>query len=497
MRLEPAPFGIGWRVERQGRFFVVRDDREIAAYDDVSGRRLWKRTAPTNVAFVGERAGRHVSIVPSEDGATIEIALADLSTGAFETMLRVDGTMRYLGAHGSVTDTLLFFATDERDVFAVDLDAWSIRQRHPLEGTHVLRPVLGAGGVHVAAVGHQEGRLVTRIATLDRERGDVTAIAELPGWASSLSATANGLVLEGRSSPGSPVERTTYRPETPHVRLVVAKHLDFLVRTDAPRRATLYQHLPGPQIVEVANHRANTRPGDELLPAPRERAEEGSGARDGNLGLLALLGAESRVLRALAAAPPEMRWVPPPYLGLLGLTLRDPRIRWSAASGRDPSLLDLAENRDGDTIATYHYPLGASGKVPVVLVRRTTGEAQWLADDFDVWFADVLHEALARAPQAVHVALERLALPADFPRPAPHVIPPRWFFEAHDTRWTLLDVERALADGDVEGAERMLVAVARTAHHEGLASATVKMKLASVYTTLGWDHHRATVVETW
>ena len=30
-----------------------------------------------------------------------------------------------------------------------------------------------------------------------------------------------------------------------------------------------------------------------------------------------------------------------------------------------------------------------------------------------------------------------------------------------------------------------------------LAGADVKMRLASVYTTLGWDHHRATVVETW
>lgn len=232
------------------------------------------------------------------------------------------------------------------------------------------------------------------------------------------------------------------------------------------------------------------------MPAPRERIAEASGARDGLLGLLALLGAESRVLRALAETF-EVGWVPPPYLGLLGITLRDPRIRWSAGSGRDPSLLDLAENLGGDTLATYLYPPGSSGKVPVVLVRRATGEAQWLADDVDTWFAGVLHEALARAPQAVHVALERLALPADFPGPARHVIPPRWFFETRSTRWTLAHAERALGDGDVEGAERMLVAVARTAHQEGLASAGVKMKLASVYTTLGWDHHRATVVETW
>ena len=40
VRLEPAPFGIGWRVERQGAFFVVRDDREISAYDDATGQRM-------------------------------------------------------------------------------------------------------------------------------------------------------------------------------------------------------------------------------------------------------------------------------------------------------------------------------------------------------------------------------------------------------------------------------------------------------------------------
>ena len=39
------------------------------------------------------------------------------------------------------------------------------------------------------------------------------------------------------------------------------------------------------------------------------------------------------------------------------------------------------------------------------------------------------------------MALERLGLPADFPRPAPHAIPPSWFFEAHAMHWTVADAE--------------------------------------------------------
>ena len=222
-----------------------------------------------------------------------------------------------------------------------------------------------------------------------------------------------------------------------------------------------------------------------------------SSATEGVLGLLALLGAESAALRALAESAEVRSGLPPPYLGLLGVTLRDPRIRWSARSGRDPSLLDLAENRDGDAIATYLYPAAPTGKVPVMLVARATGEARWLADDFDTWFVGVLHDALAHTPQAVLMALERLGLPADFPRPAPHETPPSWFFEAHATHWTIADAETALAAGDLEGAERMLVAAARAASAAGLAGAGLKLKLALVYTTLGWDHHRATVVETW
>jgi hypothetical protein len=296
------------------------------------------------------------------------------------------------------------------------------------------------------------------------------------------------------------VERTTFRPETPHVRLIVAKHHDFLVRTDAPRPAPVVRALPDlASAVDVVNERASAKRGDELVPAPRDRigAGETTGAREGVLGLLALLGADSAVLRALAESF-EVRWgLPPPYLGLLGVTMRDPRVRWSARSGRDPSLLDLAENRDGDTIATYLYPAAPTGKVPVVLVARATGEAHWLADDFDTWFAGVLHDALPHVPQAVHAALERLGLATDFPRPAPHAMPPSWFFEAHATDWTIADAETALAAGDIEGAERMLVAAARAAHAEGLAGAGLKLRLASVYTTLGWDHHRATVVETW
>jgi hypothetical protein len=251
-------------------------------------------------------------------------------------------------------------------------------------------------------------------------------------------------------------------------------------RASAPRTATL------PCLPQRTDHR------DELVPAPR--GEEGGGGtpREGLLGLLTLLDATSAVLTQLADSIDKA--VPLPALGI---TLRDWRARWWSGEGRDPSLLALATNRDGDAIATYFYPPSQSTKIPVVVVMQATGEARWLADDFDAWFASVLFDAQANAPDAVRATLDVLRLAPDFPRPLATALPPSWFFEAHATSWTLADADTALAAGDVEGAERMLVAVGRTARASGLAGADVKMRLASVYTTLGWDHHRATVVETW
>lgn len=234
-----------------------------------------------------------------------------------------------------------------------------------------------------------------------------------------------------------------------------------------------------------------------MVPAPRDRSEGATPtSRDGMLGLLALLEAKSDVLLRIADAY-ELRNGVVPRIQRLGITLRDPRARWSSLMGRDPCLLDIAESPEGDAIATYLYPRARSERVPVVLVSRATGDARWLADDLDVWFAGVLFDGLARAPDVVRSIVRDLGLPADFPRALGRAIPPPWFFEAHATPWTLDDADAALAAGDVEGAERMLVAAGRAATGDTPRLSAVKTRLASVYGTLGWDHHRATVVETW
>src|SRR5437763_6406734 len=137
VHLDPAPFGLTWHVERHGGIFVVRDDREIAAYEEATGARLWKRTSPTRIAIVGENEdGKHVSVAPGPDG-TIDVIEADLRLGTFETRARVDGTMRWIGANGVLTDDMLVFATDQRAVYAVNRFS-RVTQRLPLVGSHVL-----------------------------------------------------------------------------------------------------------------------------------------------------------------------------------------------------------------------------------------------------------------------------------------------------------------------------------------------------------------------
>lgn len=234
-----------------------------------------------------------------------------------------------------------------------------------------------------------------------------------------------------------------------------------------------------------------------MVPAPRDGSGGAtSSSRDGVLGLLALLDATSDVLLRIADAY-ERRDGMEHRIQQLGVTLRDPRARWSSHMGRDPCLLDIAETREGDAIATYLYPRARSERVPVVLVSRATGDARWLADDLDAWFAGVLFDGLAHGRDLVHGVVRDLGLPDDFPHALAKAIPPPWFFEAHATPWTLDDADAALAAGDLEGAERMLVAVGRAATGDTPRLSAVKTRLASVYTELGWDHHRATVVETW
>ena len=506
VRLVPAPFGVGWKVERRGAYFIVRDDRELAAYDETTGVRLWKRSSSGHVAFAGERDGKHISVMPAPGGEGVDIALADLATGAFEAKLRVPGTMKYVGAHGTLAGNLLFFATDERHVLAIDLNHWKVASRHRLDGSHVLPPVATSSGVHVASIERRDAGSVTHVTSFDRADGTFITSFTMAGAAHALLAGTNGLVLEARRHPTGPIERIAFRPETPSVRLAVAKHVDMrLVRTDAPRVAlsTPAARL-GSGNVEVFVHSAPIVPPagsdgrhQEMMPAPRDGTEGTARTpRDGLLGLLATLDARSDVLTRLADAFEE-RSGAITRIQRLGITFRDPRARWSSGAGRDPSLLDLAENRDGDAIATYFYPRAKNERVPVVLVSRTTGEARWLADDFDVWFAGVLHNALAYAPEAVFGILSELELSPDYARALANATPPPWFFEAHATPWTHDDADAALAAGDLEGAERMLVAVGRGCAGNPTLMFVVKERLARVYAMLGWDHHRATVVETW
>ena len=120
VQLDPAPFGITWSIERVGRFFVVKDDRETAAYDADAGKRLWKRSSgPTRVAYVGQKGERHVTIAPGPAG--VEVLETDLETGESSSKLTLDGSMHYIGVHGTMTkEGLLFIATDQRELFAVD-----------------------------------------------------------------------------------------------------------------------------------------------------------------------------------------------------------------------------------------------------------------------------------------------------------------------------------------------------------------------------------------
>jgi len=507
VRLLPAPFGIGWKVERRGAYFIVRDDRELAAYDETSGVRLWKRTSTGQVAFAGERDGKHISVMPAAGGEGVELALADLATGAFDAKLRVQGSMTYVGAHGTLAGDLLFLTTDERDVIAVDVNRWEIAHRRRLDGSHALPPVATATGVHVASIERRDTGSVTHVTTLDRVTGSFVSSFTMAGAAHALLPGTNGLVIETRRNPSAPTERIAFRPETPSVRLAVAKHVDMrLVRTDAPRIDLADPSAPRlgsgtadifvqsapllPETGRDGRHRA-------IVPAPRDGTEGSAPSpRDGLLGLLALLEARSDVLTRLADAF-EVRANAVARIARLGLTFRDPRARWSSGAGRDPSLVDIAENRDGDAIATYFYPRARTERMPVVLVSRATGEARWLADDFDVWFAGVLHNAMSYAPDAVRSIVADLGLPREFPRALANASPPPWFFEAHATPWTHEDADAALAAGDLEGAERMLVAVGHASAGNPTLMFVVKQRLASVYSMLGWDHHRATVVETW
>lgn len=485
--LDPAPFGISWSIERVGRFFVVKDDREIAAYDAERGSRLWKRTGPTRVAFAGEKGERHVTIAPGPAG--VEILETDLATGEMTPRLTVPGSMRYIGAHGARSDDLLVFATDERDVWAVDTGAWSVVARHSFTGSHALPPVTTARGVHVAVIERRGFGAVTKIATLDGSSGALVSTSEVPGAAHALGTGKNGLLLDVKRAGGGVTERVAFRPHAPHIRLAIVKDVDVTV---AVPRGLVPPRPPRPRV-EIVPSPALRAERDEVLPGPRGSVEDdrSESARDGFLALLDVMRVRSAMLTRVATTfgdrPAEVV-----HMHALGLRFRDPRVRWSARAGRDPSLVDLAVHENGDTIATYYYPPARMSHLPVVRVDAATGQARWVADDFDAWLAGFLDGARATRPDLVAALLEALDLDPALPRPAPAAIPPPWFFEAHGARWSAADVEEALAAGDRAGAERMLVARGREGH-----AAEVKSQLAALYDAFGWGHHRAVVLETW
>jgi hypothetical protein len=513
INLDPTPFGLTWSIERVGGFFIVKDDQELSAFSSDSGQRLWKRTFPSRIAFIGphpstvpsanddDEGERHISIVPTGEG--VDIALADLKTGELKTMLNVEGTMRYVGAHGTLADDLLYFATDERDVYAVDVNRWEVVAKHPMPGSYVLPPISTGAGVHIAAIERRAAGAVTHITTIDRSTGAITSTHEIPGAANSFDEGAGGLVLDVRRSPAGILERVAFRPDAPHLRLVVPKHVEVSL---AVPRGLFSDGNSKIQILPVVTPEAAARAAGEGpreqkrptivpgfgpdAPVANDRDDEGC-SRDGFHLLFELLGAKSdllqRIMDALASDPANVL-----HVGRVGLRFRDPRVRWSAKPGRDPCLIDLAEHESGDAIATYYYPTTTTGRIPVVRVRASTGEARWLADDFDAWFAGYLHDARAKTPDLVAIATQVLGVDASFVKPLAGTLPPPWFFEAHGTRWTLFDVEEARRAGDVAGAERMLVALGRNGYAD-----RVKTDLASVYATLGWEHHRATVLETW
>lgn len=483
VHLAPAPFGLTWHVERHGGIFIVRDDREIAAYEE-DGTRLWKRAWPTKIAIGGmTEDGKHVSVIPTAEG--IDVALADLRIGEFTTKLSIgDNTMQYVLPNAVVAGDRVVFATDQRNVFTVGLGDFEIREQHHLYGSHVLPPVASSSGVHVAAIEERPSGPITRIATLDAS-GAIVSTEEIAGAAYALGVGASGLVVDVRRG-GQRVERVALRPNAPHVRLVAPRTVDMGLVAE-PRRST---RPPPLEILPASSPRAR-REGDEIIPAPREAPRDRSGSpREGFVALLSLLNASSPVLARLADAFDDGSTALL-CLRRLGLTLRDPRVRWTARPGRDPNLVDLGVLSSGEEIATYLYPPASLRTVPVLRVSDT--KVEWLADDFDGWLARFLKYAQMEKPDVVATTLEALGYDEGFLAKTGLVAPPRWFFEAHGTSFSLTDGETALVAGDLEGAERMLVSAAR---RPGQADA-VKTVLAAVYERLGWAHQRAAVLETW
>lgn len=454
--LTPAPFGFTWKVERHGDVFIVQDDRELSGYGE-DGQRIWKRALGGKVAFASER----VSILPTADG--IDVMETDLAIGSFEPRLRLEGSMTYIGAHAALAGELAFFATDERTLWAVDTTRFEVAQRHLVDANHLLPPIVTAGGVHVAAV---EDRTTT-VLTLDRQLGTIVSSYVLPGAARTMTAGQNGLVIDTIGQLAMPAQRIAFRPDAPGHELAVTREPRHAVRLD--------RQVVHPAFVEPRrdDKRADGRhhvivPGRGITNEP---------ARSGLLALLDLLGAHSQ------AIPRLVEHGDLGTMASIGLSLRDPRLRWMGTAGRDPCLLPIAQLGNGQMLCAYYYPPAASRTVRVVRAVGTS-VVEWLSEDFDRWFAGFLYTA--NKPSAAREAVKRLGLPQDFIRPLTREIPPSWFALAHGPRFTLEDAELAYASGDLEGAERMLVA-ART----GAAL------LAEIYGRLDWPHHRAVVAETW
>ncbi len=438
--------------QRQCRV-VIADDRELSGYGD-DGRRTWKRSLGGKVAFTNER----VSILPTADG--IEVLETDLSIGSFGTRLRLEGSMKFIGVHAARAGELVFFATDERKVWAVDTARFEIVQRHSVDANHLLPPITTSAGVHVAAVSDR----TTTVLTLDRTLGTIVSSHVLPGAAHTMTAGANGLVIDTMGQLQLPAQRIAFRPEAPGHELVITREPRHVPRIDRP--------LP---VVEPRRIE-KTADGRHVVIVPG-RGITNEPARSGLLAMLDLLGAQSHVIPRLVEHGDVLT------MSSIGLALRDPRLRTGNTAGRDPCLLPLGQLWNGDMICAYFYPPAASRTVRVARVAGTS-VVEWLSEDFDRWFAGFLYTA--NKPSAAREAVKKLGLPADFIRPLTREIPPAWFALAHGPRFTLEDAQLAYESGDLEGAERMLV-----------AARTGAPLLAEIYKRLDWPHQRAVVAETW
>lgn len=179
-------------------------------------------------------------------------------------------------------------------------------------------------------------------------------------------------------------------------------------------------------------------------------------------------------------------------LEVLGFDLLDPRGRWSARPGRDPSLVDFAQLASGDYLCFVAYP-ERHGEMPVVRLPAADNRAQWIAQDFDAFLATWLADRREERP----VAVEELCALFDVETErAEQQGPPEWFVAAHEAKAPSL--EAALDDihpAEDVVRERMLIARAIVSRGDDLEQ--IAFSLAAIYARLEWEPQRRYVRDAW